>query len=83
MLLVKELNVIFFGTSAGSVRFYQWPFDISIKIQEFFELTLHQTPISSMSITKDMNYLITGSENGSLYYLKLRQYSNGNELEIS
>ncbi|KAL4489496.1 hypothetical protein ABPG72_002792 [Tetrahymena utriculariae] len=83
ILLVKELGVILFGTSAGSIRTYLWPFDISIKQQEYFEITLHQTAISSMQITKDLNYLITGSENGSIYFLKLRQFSNGNEVEIS
>ena len=33
-----------------------------------------------MAVTADLNYLITGSDDGSIYFLRLKEYMDGHEL---
>jgi len=35
------MKVVLLGTKMGSVRMYLWPFDMSLKVQDYFEIGVH------------------------------------------
>jgi WD40 repeat protein len=79
LLIIKKLRVALFGTTTGGVRMYLWPFDFTLKNQEFSETPVHQGKITALSVTPDLNYLITGSDDGSVYFLKMKEFVDGHE----
>lgn len=82
--LVKLLDCILFGTSMGSVRAYLWPFtNFQMKQQEYVEVALHQGPVSMMRVTPDLGYLVSGSEDGSIYVTSVKQFRDGQECPTS
>lgn len=47
------MNVILFGTNLGTIRMYLWPFDLSLKAQEFLEIPIHQGEVRCLNISRD------------------------------
>ncbi|EGR27724.1 hypothetical protein IMG5_190190 [Ichthyophthirius multifiliis] len=80
--ILRSLNVIVFGTTQGSIRIYLWPFDINLKAQEFLEIAVHQEEVTSIEICRNYEFLFSGSKDGSLYFLKMKQYMYGQEINI-
>lgn len=80
LLLCKEMHAIFFGSSCGSIRMYLWPFDFSLKTQDVLEIPVAQGSISRLVITSDQKVLISGSEDGSIYFVQIREFIDGHEV---
>ena len=77
----KKLQVIFFGTSIGSVRVYLWPFYEYIKDNlEYVEFPVHQSAVISMKVTCDYSNLVTASLDGSIYILRVKKFVNGTDI---
>ncbi|EAR91430.2 WD repeat protein, putative (macronuclear) [Tetrahymena thermophila SB210] len=79
--IVKEMSIVLFGTNLGTVRMYLWPFDISLKAQEFLEIPIHQGEVRCLNISRDFLYMCSGSIDGDIYFTKMREYQDG--LEVS
>lgn len=78
MLIINELGTAFFGTSSGKIRAYQWPFTDPIKFNKSFtEIQLHRSAITQLKIVHDFSYLVSGSEDGSIFISKITPYSDG------
>ena len=77
VLISKKLQVIFFGTNLGAVRIYLWP---PIKIDRQFHtahINIHSGPITTLKISPNYEYLITSSEDASIYFLKITEIRKG------
>jgi WD40 repeat protein len=58
-----------------------WPFyDYTLTTLEFIEFPIHQSPISSLRVSYDYTYLISGSEGGSIFLSKIREYLEGHDV---
>jgi WD40 repeat protein len=80
VLISKRQQAIFFGTSHGSVRVFLWPVTEFQKDNiEYIEFPIHQSAVVSLKLTHDNSTLITASEDGSIFLLKLKEYIEGNE----
>ncbi|KRX00028.1 WD40-repeat-containing domain [Pseudocohnilembus persalinus] len=80
----ESYKQIIFGTDVGSVRIFFWPFfQRSVKQIEFIEVPIHQNVVSSIQITPDDKYMITASQDNSIFISKLICYWEGDEQEIS
>lgn len=78
ILLVNELGTAFMGTSTGAIRAYQWPFTDMRKFdKQFTEIQLHRTCVTQLKVTHDFSYLISGSDDGTLFISKITPYSDG------
>ena len=78
ILIVNELGTAFFGTSNGKIRAYQWPFTDMIKFNKSFtEIQLHRSAVTQVKIVHDFSYLVSGSEDGSIFISKITPYSDG------
>ena len=78
ILIVNELGTAFMGTSHGKVRAYQWPFTDMMKFtKSFTEIQLHKSTITQLKIVHDFSYLVSGSEDGSIFISKITPYSDG------
>jgi hypothetical protein len=42
------------------------------KSPDFFEIPVHSSEITAMCLSKDMQYLMTGDEDGNLFMLKIK-----------
>lgn len=81
VMICKKMNVIFFGTNAGSIRVYLWPiYDVNSASLEFIEFPIHQGNLTNMKITADFQYLITSSEDSSIFMSKIREYADGHDV---
>lgn len=77
VLISKKLQVVIFGTNTGAVRIYLWP---PIKIDRVFlprQMQVHGGPVTSLKITPNFEYLVTCSEDCSVYFLKITEYQKG------
>jgi WD40 repeat protein len=71
--LVRLKESLFMGMSNGTIRMYLWPFtNFSIQQQEYVEIALHQFSVCQMNITPDLTFLVSGSEDGSVFITRLR-----------
>lgn len=78
ILIVNELGTAFLGTSSGKVRAYQWPFTDMIKFNKSYtEIQLHKSSVTQLRIVHDFSYLVSGSEDGSIFISKITPYSDG------
>ena len=62
---------------------YLWPFlrsGMGKDNYEFYELTVHQEAITTIRVSYDDEYLITGSADGSIYFLRLRELVDGEDV---
>lgn len=79
------------GTNKGSIRVSVWPLQdnslefeqlyasstkVVLKIPEFYEILVHNSPISYITLTHDNQFLITGDENGFVFILKIQDVLN-------
>ncbi|KRX09401.1 WD40-repeat-containing domain [Pseudocohnilembus persalinus] len=81
--IMFDVNVILFGTNAGGIRMYLWPFDFSLNIQEYSEIAVHQNSVTNLRPTVDQNFLISGSNDGSIYISKMREFIDGHEIQFN
>jgi WD40 repeat protein len=78
--VARYLDCLFFGTSQGSVRAYLWPFtNYQLKQQEFVEMALHQGPVTLIRLSPDLNYMMSGSEDGTIYVCSVKEFRDGSE----
>ena len=79
--LAKNLQVLFAGTNQGSIRVYLWPIIVSKlapdEEPEYAEFWIHATKITSLEVTYDKRFLISTSEDGSVFFLKIYEFYNG------
>lgn len=81
VLICKKMNVILFGTSAGSIRVYLWPiYDFSLTTLEFIEFPIHQGSLNNIKISPDFQYLITSSEDSSIFLSRIREFADGHDV---
>lgn len=89
----NTLNCIFMGTNKGNVRVSVWPLGdknmeydqinsttnkVVFKQPDYFQIPAHSAPITSMILTHDSQYLITGDEEGVIFILKVKEvYQDG------
>jgi hypothetical protein len=77
----SRYNVLFLGTNSGSVRVYTWPFtNLNVSYLDFIEFPIHSAPVSSLAITNDNQFLMSGAEDGSVYFSRLLEYVEGGEV---
>ena len=78
--LAKNLQVLFAGTSKGSVRVYLWPImwransDI---VPEYAEFNIHTSKVTTIEISYDKRFIVSSSDDGSIFFSKVREFSNG------
>ena len=81
VLISKKLKVAIFGTSTGSVRVYLWPFCYTQKENvQYIDVTIHQGPCVQLRVTYDNLYLISASLDGSIFFSKIKEVENGEDL---
>ncbi|OXB54054.1 hypothetical protein ASZ78_001294 [Callipepla squamata] len=61
-------EMVFVGTSLGTVRAMKYPLPLS---REFNEYQAHAGAVTKMSVTNDDLFLLTASEDGSIFFWKL------------
>ncbi|NXC40825.1 CFA57 protein, partial [Penelope pileata] len=61
-------NMVFVGTSLGTVRSMKYPLPLS---KDFNEYQAHAGAVTKMSITNDDLFLLTASEDGSIFIWKV------------
>lgn len=74
------MKVVLLGTKMGSVRMYLWPFDMSLKVQDYFEIGVHQAEVKCLALTSDYQYLASGSSEGDIFFMKIQEFQDGNEV---
>ncbi|CAD8184741.1 unnamed protein product [Paramecium pentaurelia] len=74
-------NAIFFGTTQGSIRVYSYPFyHFNPKMMESIEIPVHQLAVTAIKVSPDNSYLISSSIDGSIFFSKIKQFINGEEI---
>jgi WD40 repeat protein len=75
LYLAKNLQVMFAGTSYGSVKVYNWPIMNEINDMdqdpEYAEFYIHAAKVTAFEVTYDKRYLISSAEDGSVFFLKI------------
>lgn len=81
VLISKHYKVCFFGCEDGSVKVFLWPFikQGGSKFEHIF-LPVHQLAITDMKISFNLEHLITSSEDGSIYFLKINEIKKGKDV---
>ncbi|EGR28381.1 WD repeat protein [Ichthyophthirius multifiliis] len=80
----KRFDTIIFGTSEGSIRIYLWPFwTFKAKSMDYLEIPIHQCTITSIKISQDYQYLITCSEDSSIFFSKIREFVEGEDVTVT
>lgn len=78
ILISQRYGCAFLGTSEGSIKCVLWPIqDLSTQILESIEFPIHQQPVSSLRLTADNQQLISGSEDGSIFVTRIKEWVNG------
>ena len=85
--IAKRLKCLIMGTSKGSIRVSAWPMTddnllfqqlnpnsnkVVFQVPEFYELTVHNCAITSLCLSQDEQYLITGDEQGMVFLMKVK-----------
>ena len=81
LLILKKYDSIIFGTEEGSIRSCIWPIqnmnkDMSIDHPEYIETKLHNAKITSICVSKDLDFLYSSSEDGSIFVSSICALSN-------
>lgn len=84
------------GTNKGSIRISLWPINdetlewemvnasqVKFKVPEFYEIQAHTAPITSLCLSHDLNYLLSGAEDGTLFVFKLKGTETESNYEIN
>ena len=91
MCLDKAHGCIFFGTNTGSIVMHLWPLkdtqllwskipnsnQFQMNFPEATSWTVHKAGITGLIITPDNQYLISASEDGSMFQMKLVNLAQG------
>jgi len=78
VVISKKHQAIFFGTNLGSVRAFLWPFtEFTKDALEYIEFPIHQSAVTTIKISHDYTTLITGGEDGSIFFLKIKEFVDG------
>lgn len=76
MKIIQELRCLIFGMPNGSVKIFKWPFvefseNVKLRNNQLFEISLHTSPVIDVYVTNSLKYLISASNDGSIYYSEL------------
>jgi len=87
VLLIRKLDIIIFGTSLGSIRILLWPISNYTLLQqidhpEYTEKFLHSDRISSLYVSSDLQFLYSGSADGSVFISTLHPINNDSHVNI-
>ena len=87
LLIVKKYDSVIFGTEEGNIRCCIWPIqnmnkDRSIDHPEYIETKLHNASITSLCISKDLEFLYSSAEDGSIFVSNISALSNDKPLEL-
>ena len=87
LLIVKKYDSVIFGTEEGNIRCCIWPIqnmnkDMSIDHPQYIETKLHNAPITSLCISKDLELLYSSAEDGSIFVSNISALSNEAPLEL-
>ena len=87
LLIVKKYDSIIFGTSEGTIRACIWPIqnmlkDMMIDHPEYIETKLHNSKITSLCISEDLEFLYSSAEDGSIFVCSISAVSNDVPLEL-
>ena len=87
LLILKRFDSVIFGTEEGTIRACIWPIqnmnkDMSIDHPEFIETKLHNSKITSLCLSKDLEILYSSGEDGSIFVSNICALSNDSPLEL-
>jgi len=83
--ICKKFQVIFFGTQTGAVRVYLWPFMDQKKpgVEMSTQCPIHLQAITSINVTPNYEHLVTTSEDGAIYFLKIIERVRGQDVSAA
>lgn len=83
LLISKRFKVCFIGCNDGSLKIFLWPF---IKIGgskfEYMHIAVHQEKITDIRIGYNEEHLITASEDGSVFFLGIKEIAKGKDITV-
>ena len=87
LLIIKKFDSIIFGTSEGTLRACIWPIqnmlkDMMIDHPEYIETKVHNSKITSLCVSEDLEFLYTSAEDGSVFVSSISAVSNDVPLEL-
>ena len=87
LLIIKKYDSIIFGTSEGTIRACIWPIqnmlkDMMIDHPEYIETKLHNSKITSLCVSEDLEFLYSSAEDGSVFISSICAVSNDVPLEL-
>ena len=87
LLIIKKYDSIVFGTSDGCLRACIWPIqnmlkDMMIDHPEYIETRVHNSKITSLVVSDDLEFLYSSAEDGSIFVSSISAVSNDVPLEL-
>ena len=87
LLIIKKYDSIVFGTEDGSIRACIWPIqnmlkDMTIDHPEYIETKVHNSKITSLCVSDDLEFLYSSAEDGSIFISSISAVSNDVPLEL-
>ena len=87
LLIIKKYDSIIFGTTDGTLRACIWPIqnmlkDMMIDHPEYIETKVHNSRITSICVSEDLEFLYTSAEDGSIFVSSISAVSNDVPLEL-
>ena len=87
LLIIKKYDSIIFGTTEGTLRACIWPIqnmlkDMMIDHPEYIETKVHNSKITSLCVSEDLEFLYTSAEDGSIFVSSISAVSNDVPLEL-
>ena len=87
LLIIKKYDSIIFGTTEGTLRACIWPIqnmlkDMMIDHPEYIETKVHNSRITSICVSEDLEFLYTSAEDGSIFVSSICAVSNDVPLEL-
>ena len=87
LLIIKKYDSIIFGTTEGTLRACIWPIqnmlkDMMIDHPEYIETKVHNSRITSICVSEDLEFLYTSAEDGSIFISSISAVSNDVPLEL-
>ena len=88
LLIIKKYDSIIFGTEEGSIRCCIWPIqnmgkNMLIDHPEYIETKLHTQKITSLKVSKNLEFLYSCSEDGSVFISSISGVANDTQLKLS
>ena len=75
LLIDKDYKILLAGTNSGNCMMFLWPLQLYQNKLEFLSTPFHSGPINQMRITSDKNYLITASDDSTIYFSYIRYFN--------